>query len=817
MAKKQAQRQSRRGPSSRATTGINPNATDTAPVRPPLDPGTPDNAAPLLRQELAVSQESAIANRFELLQYNPDELFTKKGIRILEKMSTSDDTIWMGLSSLKMMALSSGYMIESASKSEIDERIADEVAENFENMEGSLRQKLYSIMGSLDLGTSFHEKIHDYWPEGTEYAGHVRLVTLKSKNPRWFNPSVDDFNNITGFVMISPPAYGRKLPGRKFLIYSPQKRYENPWGTARTRALYDWWYLKGLAKAAIAVLLQKYGKETPIGFVPATMSAADKQSFLNALLNLATTAAATMPEGTKIEWAKFDPTSVKSCLEVIEKADQQMVKVLMGQVSSTGTSSNQAHQGGSSGSGGNKAGGSSKGGSQERTLDMYLQFIQSDMAENAFAELIKEIVDFNYKGVTKYPKLVFKPISEADMSQSVQIFIQAATAQVGGTADGPPGPNGKPGKPGIPGKGLVTPNDDDEEHIRQVLGFPSLAGKSSLRPNRKQSIPTERLLPQLPPVDPRSLPQAGYRPPTPSAPGLPANYAEADAMPAPHRDLTKFEKNVNFAETWRIIDTEGEDEIALAAAKVLRKAVDKLKLSAKNAIGDSRAVRKLEMPYRAELAQVLSDGMQDVAKKAMRQAMRELGAKGKFKPAKLSEVHDLGGLEPQQVLQLIQDKSFTMAGKISDEVLNDVKNTMYAGIKSGKSYKDIVYDVEDKLAKYIDLTQADYELSGHRLMNAVRTNVSAAYNDSRKAIFEDPDLDGFTLAYQFSAVIDGDTTGWCAAMDGRIFKVSNPIWDRWTPPTYWQCRSVLIPITKADDWDGVESEEPKEEPPEGFN
>jgi SPP1 gp7 family putative phage head morphogenesis protein len=796
---------------------MNPNATDTAPYQPTPDPGAPTVARPLLDQELAISQESAIANRFELLQYNPDELFMRKGVRLLEKMAISDDMISMCLASLKMMALSAGYEIKAASPSPIDESIADEVAANFENMEGSLREKLFSVMGALDLGVSFHEKIWGVWPKGSEYEGHVRLVALKAKNPQWFNMAVDDFNNITGFVMISPPAYGRKLPARKVLYYSGQKRYENNWGTARQRALYDWWYLKGIAKAAIAVLLKKYGKETPIGFVPPTMSAADKQSFLNTLVNLATTAAASVPEGTKIEWAKFDPSSVKSCLEVIEKADQQIVKVLLGQVMSSGTSAGQSTKGGSQAGGGAGGGAGKNGQLQEQTLNMYLKYICSDISENPFAELIKEIVDYNYEGVTRYPKFVFKPLNETDMSSTVAVFIAAATASIGGTPGTPDGPldpvTGQPtvkGTPATPGTRIVTATPDDEEHIREVLGFPSLNGKTTLRPNRNKTKAVERVIPPLPPIDPAAFPVAGYRPPTPSAPGLPANYAEAP-QPKARRALTKFEKGVNFSETWNILENQGAQRVAHAAAEVVKRGVEKLKAQAKSAVGDSRKIKKLSMPYRGELARVLRDGLQSVADDAVRQARAELRSK---KAASLADINAGDALEPKEVLQLINDQSFTMAGNISDEVLKRIQQVMYQGVKNGDSYNDIVYKIEDAIAPYVDLSAASSDLAGARIMNAVRTNVAAAYNDSRKAVFMS---DVGVVAFQFSAILDGDTTEWCAGMDGRIFKKNNPIWNEWTPPTFFQCRSVLIPITVVDGWDGEESDEPTEQPPEGFN
>lgn len=769
------------------------------PAQPELDPAVPDPSQPITGQEFAVSLESYYT-RFELYQYNPDELITKKGLRILEKMATSDDTIAMGLTALKMMRLASGYEIVQASDDPLDVQIADEVADNFDLMQGSLREKIFSILGSLEMGWSLHEKIWDFWEDGP-WKGHVRLKTLKSKNPQWFNPTVDDFNNITGLAMISPPAFGRKLPHQKFLIYSAQKRYENVFGTSRIRCLYDMWYLKGIAKATLAVLLKKYGKETPMGFYPMTMSSADRTAFLSALTNMATSAAALFPEGTKIDFAKLEYSTVQGCLAVIEKADQQMTKILLGQVMSSGTSAGQSHKGGSQ-AGGGAAGGKGGGGGQvqEQTLNMYLQYIGDDVCENPFAELIKEIVDANYEGVQKYPRLKFKSMSDEDQSAAITTWSACVAA------------------------GTVTSSDDDEEHIREALGFPSASGKTTLRPNRFKTKAKPRVVPARPPIDPKKFPIAGTRPPTPSAAGLPANYAEGEWKPP--RDLTKYEEGVDFAESWKIVDTEGEDVIAAAAAQVIRKAVEKLKLQAKKALGDSAQIRKMTMPYRGELAGVLRDGLQEVAERAMTQARREIRAKQSSDQAKryaelqakrYAEIHNLEGLQPEEVLKLINDKSFTMAGDVSDEVLKKVKTVLYNGVKTGASYSDTVYKIEDAIAPYIDLTAADDELSGSRLMNAVRTNVAGAYNDARKSIFEDPDLEGFVLAYQFSAIMDGDTTDWCAGMDGKIFKVSNPIWDEWTPPTYWQCRSTLVPITQVDDWDGEESDEPKDAPPEGFN
>ena len=71
--------------------------------------------------------------------------------------------------------------------------------------------------------------------------------------------------------------------------------------------------------------------------------------------------------------------------------------------------------------------------------------------------------------------------------------------------------------------------------------------------------------------------------------------------------------------------------------------------------GNSGKIKRLKMPLRSQLADVLKDGLQNVAKQAMKQEKSALKAK---MPAKFAEVHNLDGLEPEEVLKLIADKSF---------------------------------------------------------------------------------------------------------------------------------------------------------------
>ena len=51
-------------------------------------------------------------------------------------------------------------------------------------------------------------------------------------------------------------------------------------------------------------------------------------------------------------------------------------------------------------------------------------------------------------------------------------------------------------------------------------------------------------------------------------------------------------------------------------------------------------------------------------------------------------------------------------------------------------------------------------------------------------------------AYQYSAILDDRTSAICEGLHGKIFKAgSEPI-----PPMHFNCRSLLIPITKYEDF-----------------
>lgn len=189
-------------------------------------------------------------------------------------------------------------------------------------------------------------------------------------------------------------------------------------------------------------------------------------------------------------------------------------------------------------------------------------------------------------------------------------------------------------------------------------------------------------------------------------------------------------------------------------------------------------------------------------------------------------------------------QSFRMAGDASDQTRKIIQQELQNAIKQGKPLKDVRVAIWERLvAKGLTKREAVLGIETDAAVNAaldelwidtvedvapyldtlIRTNTFEALNEARYAEFTDPAVSEFVEALQYAAVLDSSTTEICTHLgtggtngEGVIFKADSAIWDQFRPPNHFNCRSVLIPITTIDGWDGVESPEPTVQPQDGF-
>lgn len=717
---------------------------------------SPTTTAAIIDQELAITEES-IQKRYKLQPYIPDDLL-RGGARkfdILEQMLREDANIQSGINTLKIIRLSSGWQVMAYDDIPESVELADFVNWNFENIEGSIHDDLWEIMGALEMGHSLNEIIWTIIPEG-KWQGKVGIKNIKSLNPRYFNLWVDDYNNLKKIVSLTYPQYGAEYPIEKFLVYSYDKRYENVFGTSKLRAIYRHWWAKDTLIKFWNMYLEKFGSPSVWGKYPSKATDDQKTAFLDALKALKADSVAIIPEGMEIDFKETQMRGI-GFKEAIEYHDGQITKHILGQ-----TLTSQAGMTGSY----------ALGKVHLDVLFSYLNNLGKDVEEKVMAnQLVKRLIDYNFSNVTNYPYFQFKPLEQDIMIEYLKIYIDAVS------------------------KGTIVKSDGDEALIRNLLKFPDREKEP------KPIITPIEIEPKTTEVPPEAKGPVGVGDvffPTMRTYDEKKNIFTG----VRRRTFTKFEERVNFNQ----IDTmynEYLKKYVPEISEIIREALNKLYriIDRKELIfgNKMREIDNLQLPYVGEIRQKFQDMLTEAFETHRQDAKKELikGGLNKFQEI------DLRALTPEKALQMFSQKGFVIAGIERDYILKNVKIILFDAIKLGSSVKDTINKIEETLSSYFETGEiVDDELkTASRLETVIRTNISEAVNEARKTTFLDPEVKEFVPALQYSAIMDDRVTPSHAAMDGRIYKSTDPIWDIWTPPNRYNCRCLLIAVLAVDEYE----------------
>ena len=188
--------------------------------------------------------------------------------------------------------------------------------------------------------------------------------------------------------------------------------------------------------------------------------------------------------------------------------------------------------------------------------------------------------------------------------------------------------------------------------------------------------------------------------------------------------------------------------------------------------------------------------------------------------------------------QFLEANGFRMAGNLTDGSKAIIQQELLNGVKSGANPEDVAATIFERLIDkgFTDLESAQGAVDDRDVTDALsqafgtdsdegtlsylntltRTNMFEAMNEARYEAFTDPALDGFVQGLEYSAILDDRTTDICDSLNGAQYAADSEVWDTYRPPNHYNCRSILIPITTADGWDGTESDPPDVEPQDGF-
>ncbi len=381
-------------------------------------------------------------------------------------------------------------------------------------------------------------------------------------------------------------------------------------------------------------------------------------------------------------------------------------------------------------------------------LLFYVEQLGKDLAEKAINnQLIKRLVDYNFADVEYYPKFAFNPLVQEDVVQIIEKYYAGVQ------------------------NGIIKPLPEDENKIRTWLKFPEREIEEEKNNEIEMTTFSEN----------KNKIFTGVR----------------------RRTFTKFEEKVDFKNIRDTIESQ-TSKYTIDIAKILEESLEDLyKQIEKKRIFDEKnikAVEDLKIKYLGDIKAKFFDMFQNTYNLAIREARKTLIEKKKS--LKFQDI-DFRKLTPKEVIEFFNTKSYFMTQKERDAIFGIIKPIIFNTIKSGGTIKDFINQATEKMNIYIQQGVIDEEekYSSSRLETIIRTNVNEAFNYGMRHYYEDPELNGFVEAYQYSAILDDRVRPNHAILDGRVFKASNPVIDRITPPNGYRCRCILVPVVKGEEWE----------------
>lgn len=392
-----------------------------------------------------------------------------------------------------------------------------------------------------------------------------------------------------------------------------------------------------------------------------------------------------------------------------------------------------------------------------------LDFLAGLLAETLNEQLFTQLAMWNY-ATDDFPAFAFEPISDAQKERIAKAWSEMVS------------------------KGAVTKTDSDEAHARRLMGFPEkqepAEGAEPVEADNEEWIETQD-------EERREF--------------IRKEFAERPWL-----------KRVDYTRTQRALDAQDTkflEDLRTLMARV-RMSVEQqiIKIAGKRSMGNvapkeieavavpKNIVNQVGKTVRANLAAILEDGFG--------LARRELPKK------KFAQVRS--GMDKTKAATFLSSRAMKIAGVLRDDVLKAVARVLENAIKYDKNLAQTIAALSEdtdimRLLPGVDAAGRPVNIPA-RLENIVRTNTADAVNAGRMALFNDPSLRGFVQAFEYSAVMDSRVTEICEHLDGKILKD----FGIYTPPNHYQCRSILVPVTAVDDWDGRVSSKPRLEPHKGF-
>ncbi len=754
---------------------------------------------------------------------NTDQLVGQKGLQIYSLMA-NDEQVKAVMNFKRDAITARGWTFKCRDDSPLSEteraaRIAV-MNECVKRMKGSFSDALNMIMTGRAYGFSVTEKVYAQLDiNGKQWTGINRLL---GRDPVSFFFYTDDYgilDKIEQRVTGKPPL---NVDQRRVIHYVHSPEWDHVFGRSDLREAYNAYYAKTQIRNLWLLYLEKFAGGTivakRISEDAPRHGTPEYQSLQDALKNWKSLGSVILPQG--VEADIHMPASTDAYEKAVTFHDLAIAKALL-VPNLLGIS----HAG--------QTGAYSQSQTQLEaffwTLNADAQRLEACLNE----QLFQDLGDQNW-GDGEYPEFFFKPASLEHVKWVVTTWT------------------------GLLGVKAVIPTEEDEAYLRKLLELPPRDEKSTPLPQPEPIQPGKPVGEDKPKDDPVKDSE-GYAKVGEQIAALQAEIAKLGAAtrdagtphihtPAAH--AAPNSKQMAFSRAMQrvafsVIEKRTDD----AAVSNVDRIAGLMATAIKRVMGSDDQLKELTDDDPSDIAALAFNSadigkVKNAAKDALMQGWR-LGqdmalteverAKGERFSREKRSLHFKNLRD--QATAYFELNGFRMAGNLSDGSKAIIQQELAAAVRYGTPLPEVrakiwdrltskgftsrgaVKGVEDdqKVLALLDDLWVEAEGSAVAYLNTlVRTNVFEAMNEARFAEFTDPELDDFVLALQYAAVLDSSTTQICEHLNARTYKADSEIWDEYRPPNHYNCRSVLVPITAIDGWDGRESDPPSIEPQDGF-
>lgn len=730
-------------------------------------------------------------------RYTSDMLARNRGWNIYELM-LRDDQITASLVLLHSFITARAWTFE-VDDADVQGEASELLQFNFSRaLHGTIRQLLEQLLTARIWGFAMVEKIIEVLPwEGRQW---YMLAAYKLR-PAWTFTFQTDRNGNTLSAVQQQYAQRLQVPPEKFIQATYQPHYDAQYGRSVLIPVYDLWWQKKNIRKFWDIWLERAAAGFMVGEMPSGTTPADRQTLLNGINNMSAASAFLMPPGGKAQYVSVPHTSAFS--EAIQQVDQAIARALL-LPSHIGLSDQ--------GSTGSRAQGASQLSTFQNVVDSESAWVEDIINE----QLVAPLVLWNFGPDVPAPLFRF-------VRETAQRKMEMAKAVTDAIATG-----------------VVVRTDEDEAFVREKLGMP---------PRDYDEAPDVVPEPGEKPEDAlaRASEQAEHAGMTPGQiakeeAGEPESerHAEGDEPKEPgeisaeggmdmpdendpsmggggsgqgknilaglvrHRSLSVRDVMARLDVPASVaLLTRQDDALAGVLRRVAGETFGALAGQIKKT-SDASLTKTLEIPkaVRAQAHKEIVSALQTTYDHAASQAELDIRRMG-YKGASPGAAKGAPGARGKHKLALDETTAAAWLEAHADELLTKLTEDQRKafvqawlnGIQNDWSEGEIIDSVKTALGGAVSDAWVD---------TAVRTIDSSAFNAGRRAVFEDPDLEGWVVGYEYSAILDEHTTELCETMGtmegggGARFPVDSPVWDRLMPPNHFNCRSTVIPLTKDD-------------------